>query len=360
MHSDFPATLLLLLWSAAVSALTSVSPYTGVSIFKPPSSYIVPRTLYARTVLLPQDGTDQNVLLATWENYSPEPPLTWTPFSNVMDTQNGWGMRYQPFLYELTEAIGAFPAGTILCAGNSIPTNLSNTQIDVYASLNKGRTWQFVSHVAAGGLAEPTNGDTPVWEPFIMTFNHQIVIYYSDQRDPLHGQKLVHQVTSDLRTWGAVVDDVAYDAFAARPGMTTIALLPNGQYIITYEYCNSPQGGCVVTYRLASSPLTFNAAAPGTFLVATTGEVPTSSPNVAWTPTGGANGTIIVSANSHTGVFVNKALGAAGGWTYVQTNATRSYAREVRVLPTTSQIMLTGGGSLGGTTNAVTGTILQL
>jgi hypothetical protein len=118
----------------------------------------------------------------------------------------------------------------------------------------------------------------------------------------MHGKpKLIlvrHQVTSDLKTWGPVVNDVAYDAFAARPGMTTIAYLPNGQYIITYEYCNSPQGGCVIYYRLSSSPLTFNAAAPGTFIEATTGEVPSSSPNVAWTPAGGVNGTIIFSANS--------------------------------------------------------------
>ncbi|KAJ7028446.1 BNR/Asp-box repeat protein [Mycena alexandri] len=364
-------SLLVLFWRAHVGALTTVPPYAGRTIFSPPSSYLVPRTLYARTVLIPQDGADQNVLLATWENYSPEPPhvwfsifrsvdlgQTWSPLSNVTDTQNGWGMRYQPFLYGLTEAIGSFPAGTILCAGNSIPTNLSNTQIDVYASLDKGRTWKFASHVAAGGEAEPDNGLTPVWEPFIMTFNHQLVLFYSDQRDPLHGQKLSHQVTTNLLSWGAVVTDVAYPTFADRPGMTTIAQLPNQQYIITYEYGGT--GGFGIYYRLSSSPLTFNGAT-GLVIQAVTGETPTSSPNVAWTAHGGVNGTIIVSANSHVGVFVNTALAAPGSpWTYVVANGTRSYAREVRILPTNNQIMLTGGGTLGGATNSVTGTILQL
>ncbi|KAJ7446793.1 BNR/Asp-box repeat protein [Mycena latifolia] len=368
------AALLLLSWSALVSALVVAPPFTGALIFKPPSSYLVPRTLYARTVLIPQDGADQNVLLATFENNSPEPPhvyfpifrstnlgQTWTPLSNVTDTQNGWGLRSQPFLYLTTEVIGRFPAGTILCAGNSIPTNRSNTQIDVYASLDKGRTWTFVSHVAAGGEAVPDNGLTPVWEPFILTFNHQIVIYYSDQRDPLHGQKLVHQVSSDLLTWGPVVNDVANPTFSDRPGMTTIARLPNGQYILTYEYGGAPEGDFAIYHRLSSSPLTFNAAAPGTVIRAVTGELPTSSPNVAWTPHGGANGTIVVSANSHTGVFTNTALGMLGSaWTYVQTNATSSYAREVRVLPTNSQILLTGGGAFGGTTNSATATLLQL
>ncbi|KAJ7227692.1 BNR/Asp-box repeat protein [Mycena rebaudengoi] len=369
----FPAALLLL-WSASVYALTTVPPYTGVAIFKPPSAYRVPRTLYARTVLIAKDGADENVLLATWENYSPEPPQvwfpiyrsvdlgqTWKPFSNVTDTQNGWGLRYQPTLYEMTEAIGGFPAGTILCSGSSIPSDLERTQIELYASLDKGRTWQFVSHVAAGGRALPNNGETPVWEPFLMTFNHQLVIFYSDQRDPLHGQKMVHQVTSDLRNWGPVVNDVAYPTFAARPGMPTIAHLPNGRYIMTYEYCNSPEGGCVIYHRTSTSPLTFDAAGPGTVIRATTGEIPSSSPTVVWTPFGGANGTIIFSANSHTGVFVNKAQAAPGSaWTYVNTNATRSYTREVRVLPSSNQILLTGGGSLGGSTNAVTATILQL
>ncbi|KAJ7214028.1 BNR/Asp-box repeat protein [Mycena pura] len=360
--------------SAFASAITSVPPFTGVTIFEPPSDYIVPRTLYARTLLISQDGKDRNVLLATWENYSPEPPLvyfpifrstnlgqTWTPLSNVTDTRNGWGLRYQPFLYEMPEPIGGFPAGTILCAGNSIPTNLSNTQIDVYASRDKGRTWKFVSHVAAGGEAIPDNGLTPVWEPFIMTVDHQIVIFYSDQRDPLHGQKLSHQVSSDLLNWGPVVNDVRYPTFSNRPGMTTIAHLPNGQFIITYEYGGAPEADFAIYHRLSSSPLTFDAAGPGSVIRAVTGELPTSSPYVTWTPHGGANGTIVVSANSHTGVFLNTALAAPGSaWTYVQTNATRSYTRGVRVLPDNRQILITGGGSLGGTTNAVTTTILEL
>jgi hypothetical protein len=142
--------------------------------------------------------------------------------------------------------------------------------------------------------------------------------------------------------------------------MTTIAQLPNGKYILTYEYGGAPEGGFAVYFRVSSSPLTFNSVA-GSVIRAVTGELPTSSPNVAWTAHGGANGTIIVSANSHTGVFVNTALAAPGSpWTYVATNATRSYTREVRILPSNNQILLTGGGTLGGTANSVTGTILQL
>jgi len=167
----------LAFWPGLSAGLASELPtFNKKTIFSPPSNYTDPRVLYPRTVEL-SDGT----LLATWENYSPEPPIvyfpiyeskdsgvSWKMISKVTDQVNGWGLRYQPFLYELPQDFGEFKAGTVLCAGNSIPTNLAKTQIDVYASKDKGYTWSFVSHVAAGGRARPNNGETPVWEPFIM------------------------------------------------------------------------------------------------------------------------------------------------------------------------------------------------
>ncbi|KAK0484514.1 glycoside hydrolase family 93 protein [Armillaria novae-zelandiae] len=365
----FPIAAILFFAAVSIQASQSVEPFTAI-LFNPPADYIVPRTLYARTLRLANDG---NVILATWENYSPEPPLvyfpvyrstdlgqTWTHISNITDDVNGWGLRYQPFLYEMTENIGTFQAGTILCAGNSIPTNLSNTQIDLYASTDKGYTWKFVSHIAAGGEALPNNGLTPVWEPFILTYNQQIVVYYSDQRDPDHGQKLVHQVSSDLITWGEVVDDTAYDTYDWRPGMPTIAELPNGQFIFTYEFFGATEASFAVYYRLSDSPLTFDSA-QGYVVKAATGQLPTSSPYVNWTPYGGVNGTIVVSANSHSGVFLNTDLAAPGStWTYVATTSSRSYTREVKVMSSNNQIMLTGGGVLNGGTNTVTATVINL
>lgn len=177
--------LLFVAWAGVVSPAASpaVSPasppatFSNKVIFTPPANYTSPRVLYPRTVEL-RDGS----LLATWENYSPEPPAvyfpiyrstdngsSWTSIARVTDqTPSGWGLRYQPFLYELPADVGAFKAGTVLCAGNAIPTDLSRTQIDVYASTDGGLTWAFVSHVAAGGTAHPNNGQTPVWEPFLL------------------------------------------------------------------------------------------------------------------------------------------------------------------------------------------------
>ena len=119
-----------------------VDPFNNLVVFDPPSDYIVPRTLYARTML----HSDQQTIYATWENYSPEGgdnPLvyfpiykstdlgkTWEHISNVTDQGEcglfvlegvrggrlylvmGWGLRYQPFLYELREDIGDYEVCT--------------------------------------------------------------------------------------------------------------------------------------------------------------------------------------------------------------------------------------------------------
>lgn len=139
---------------ATVFAGTCVqaSTFSNVTIFSPPENYTVPRTLYARTLLLNQDCETDNVLLATWENYLPDNDsfpyfpiyqsldggISWEERSRVYDLVNKWGLRYQPFLYELAEPIGNFTPGTILLAGNSIPDDLSQTQIDLYASIDEG------------------------------------------------------------------------------------------------------------------------------------------------------------------------------------------------------------------------------
>ena len=356
-------------------SLKAAAPQSGtfsdVLIFDPPADYTDPRTLYARTTLLSNGD-----LLATWENYSPEPPPvyfpiykstnggeSWTPISKVQDQVNGWGLRYQPFLYELPRAIGGYPAGTILLAGNSIPTDLSKTQIDLYASCDKGVTWKFVSHIASGGRAIPDNGETPVWEPFIIMYKGQIVVYYSDQRDSAHCQKLVHQVSSDLKTWEAPVDDVTYANDTARPGMPTVTHLPDGNYMMTYEYGGGPgfsNYSFPAYYRINKNPLNFNQSV-GLPIISKDGTQPISSPYVTWSPVGGKNGTIAVSTGSHSEIFVNQALGALDQWVKVPTAEKISYTRHLRVLPNPDHLLIMGGGVLPpSTTNNVTVSVIDM
>jgi hypothetical protein len=373
-----------LLWATvlgtAVERAAPTKTFGPVTIFSPPSNYTDPRTLYARTTLL-QNGN----LLATWENYSPEPPLvyfpiyqstddglTWTHLSNVEDTANHLGLRYQPFLYTLPSQLGKFKAGTVFLAGSSIPTDLSSTHIDLYASYDNGKTWNFISHVAAGGRAIPNNGETPVWEPFLLQYNNRLIVYYSDQRDPYHGQTLVHQVSTDtsLKTWGPIIDDVKYDEYTKRPGMTTIAQIPNGKWIMTYEYGGGPIGNNVsstyqfpVYYRIASDPTKFFCA-EGLPVITNnstgTGVQPNGSPYVVWSPLGGADGTIAVSSGSDTGIFVNQAGGDRTQWVRLETVAAKAYTRSLKVL-SGGRLLIAGGGVLPpATNNKVTVVVMDL
>lgn len=367
-------SLAALMASALPSAAAAV--LSNVTLFTPSPDFTDPGVLYARAAQLPNGD-----LLATWENYSPEPPLvyfpiykssdggaTWAEIAQVHDTELGLGLRYQPQLYVLPEAVGDFAAGTVLLGGSAIPTDLATTQLELYASTDDGATWAFVSHVAAGGEALPNNGLTPVWEPFLLAHDGKLIYYYSDQRDnATYGQKLVHQTSTDLRAWGPVVDDVAYPTYTDRPGMPTLALLPNGEYIYVYEYGGGPNPTVAgysfpVFYRKTSDPVTV-AAAPHAALVTTDGTVPTGSPYVVWTPAGGPDGTVVVSAGCCSDLYVNKKLGAPDAWERVpSTAAGASYTRSLLVLaedPAT--VLIAGAGKLPpSTTNKVQVSTFQI
>ncbi|KAF5003862.1 hypothetical protein FDECE_9610 [Fusarium decemcellulare] len=337
---------------------------TFQTIYTPPSNYLTPKTLYGRSVQL-ADGT----ILAT----CPEPPKvffpiysssdkgsTWSRLSQVDDKVNGWGLRYQPFLYVLPQKIGNLAKGTILLAGNSIPTDLSKTKIDLYASTDSGKTWSFVSSIASGGKAVPNNGETPVWEPFLMVYNNQLVCYYSDQRDSAYGQKLVHQVSSDGVNWGSVVNDVRGTAYSQRPGMTTVTKLPNGKWMMTFEYgggSNPNNAAFPVYYRISNSPLTFDSAANQ--ILFSSSRYPTSSPYLTWSSSGGANGTLVVTANSDNGIYVNTKLGDSKSWMYYDIPQPGAYSRQAMVMDNPDWLYVMSAGYLNGN-NWVTDSVFKL
>ncbi|PNS20679.1 Non-structural maintenance of chromosomes element 1 [Sphaceloma murrayae] len=361
-------TSTLLSLAAAATVVSAQSPverprpvqtYSGVVIYQPPANYTEPRTLYARTLEIKERG--RNVLLATWENYLPDNnpnpyyPVyesldngkSWKERSRLYDQVNGWGARYQPFIYELPENLGTFKKGDILIAGNFIPQDLSQTKIDIYVSRDKARTWKFVSSVARGGEAIPNNGLTPVWEPFLYLYKKELICYYSDQRDFVNnGQKMVHQTSTDLLNWGELRNDVAYNNTEWRPGMPIVSKLPNGKFLLTYEFFGSVEGGFSVYTRLATDPRNFNEA-EGRVLRATDGTVPRGSPYNVWTPVGGPNGTIIVSSGDAPEIFLNKGLAEPGStWEKVSIPSNTSYTRSLNILKSDPRALLVVGGGL--------------
>jgi len=353
--------------TVATSEPASAATYGPSTLYTPPADAPTPGSLYARALQLKNSGTANGTMLATFEQYTNGMPVfpvyrsqdsgrTWSKISSVADTVNGWGLRFQPFLYELPTAIGAYPAGTVLAIGNSIPNDSSATKLDVYASTNQGTSWNFVSSIATGGPPSIDPGGTSVWEPFALVNNGRLSVFYADSRDQAHNQKVVHQTTTNLTSWGAVVNDVANPNYADRPGMPVIAALPNGTWIMTYENCGAPEGGCAVYYKISNDPESWQNKT-GTVLANTEGAVPGSSPYVAWLPSGGPNGTIAVSTYFNSGLYLNTALGEPGRWVEVPTPVASGYSRALVPLNDGRTLFIIGSGNIGARNTVTYGAV---
>ncbi|KAI7264323.1 hypothetical protein KC345_g8861 [Hortaea werneckii] len=338
------------------------SDYVKNGVFYPSKEADSWRTLYARTLQLP----DLSVLLS-WEDYSPDVELTswpiyrstdggatYSPLSRVEDTAHGVGNWYQPNLYALPEAFGDFPAGTILITGATTPRDLSEAWITVYASRDQGLTWEFVSDIVYGpGPETIRNGDKAVWEPFFLTYQGKLVCYYSTQVDPDHAQKLVIKTTSDLRTWSEEVEVVAEPEYGARPGMAVVAYSEHSRkYVMTYEYCGAPEGGCRTYFKTAFSPLEFQAVEG---LPLNPGNVPEGGPYVIWTRDYNGNGVFLASATNTEVVWTNTDDVDPNGWMPVDVNQWAAYSRCYEIIQTPSEsaadgkrkLLISNGGNIG-------------
>jgi hypothetical protein len=305
---------------------------------------------YARAVRFGASKPGQpRPLLATYQSFAGEPfPLyrsdddgrTWAQQGSILGTDAAAGIYLQPYLYELPRAFGGLPQGALLFACNYWPFDFSqpfpfaSTNIQLYASTDGGLTWELLSTVAQGGPPDTTNGATPVWEPFLLLHRNKLICYYSDQRDPNFGQKLAHQTSTDLRTWGPVVDDATGTSYAERPGMTTVAQLRGNLWIMTYEFGepvdpdNPDQDNYTyhVHYRIAKDPESFRFSGD-TALVDQDGYAPNAAPVVSWSDSGGKNGTIVVTDNDDQDFFINRELGDAGEWTRLSSTMPAGYSR---------------------------------
>lgn len=272
-------------------------------------------------------------------------------------------MRFQPFLYTLPQDFGGFAAGTILAAGVSAPASLSGgVYIELYASVDQAKTFNFVSHIAYGdGPEDITNGHKALWEPFLLMYNGSLVCYYSDQRDPNHGQQLVHTTTEDLITWSTIVPDVVDSNYEGRPGMSTVAHIETrDEWILTYEACGT--NNCRVSYKISDSPLTFGSVA-GVPLQASDGTQPTSGPYVIWLPNpnnADGSGMIIISSTSSANLFIGSDNPEPNLWLNYNIDHWSAYSRSLRVveLQGKTKILVGNGGNFGpkennGVANAI-------
>lgn len=307
-----------------------------------------------------------------------------------------------PYLYVLPQAVGSLPAGTLLLAAvvsgddewykeqkaadpNFVPNqdgDRSNMAIALYSSGDGGATWAFRNIITTGGWssgksnANTTHQNDPVWEPFLMVYNNQLVAYYSDESeytgfDPTTGiptlyaqnstaadpglQVLLHRTWDGTSAaWSAPVVDVPGETQTingvsyignGRPGMTTVAQMADGKWIMTFEYF---WGGFTNRYVIADDPLNFRSVAgtggTGVSSLPVTGNSGTfaqgGSPVLLQLP----NGRVAYNAPGSRDIWVNSG-GSTSAWTRLQTTMNGAYSRNMTYDAETGRvILLTGYG----------------
>lgn len=296
--------------------------YTSV-VYCPQMNEQAPGAMYPRAIVLQHNGEMNGNILATFECYSYDAPVfpiyesrddarSWQRVSEIADTESGFGCRYQPHLYELPCKSGDLDEGTILCAGNIIPQDISSTSLRLYKSCDAGRTWEYISEIAAGGRAlVDMEGEVerPVWEPFLICDKDgRLFCYYSDERyagDYNYNQLLAHKISEDGgKSWSEARIDVAYGDGRLRPGMPVIAALSNGKYAMTYEMVN--QDRIPVYFRISDTLDDWgNVDYMGNPVIAMDGRYLTGTPYITWIPQGGKRGTILASGRGFGHILTN-------------------------------------------------------
>lgn len=247
-----------------------------------------------------------------------------------------WSLQCCPQLFVLPEDQGDLKKGTLICAGVAVPLEegaetvsdagyggLWDSSLDFYYSTDGGRSWIFKSTIAEGGAnGRNIMGYDPVWEPFFLYHEKNLICYYSDETDPAHAQKLVYKITTDGgATWGEAVDIVSINNRGARPGMPIVTELENGDWMMVYETVGmtSPIKSGV---KIAKDPYNWNPSDPGPTLPAING-VFGGSPYVFTLQ----DKRVVAGTGSLSEVFINSKNDGTGEWVAKETGAPAGYNR---------------------------------
>ena len=204
-------------------------------------------TLYPRVMELHHAGDLNGLLLATFDHSTvKEPPVvpimassdggvTWEKYGQIEDTQNGYGIRFQPVMYELPQAVRRPARGhhrvlrAIPCRSTSRRRRSPST-----SAATTARRGSSALPSSKGGPPVEQNFDAlgPVWEPCIyLNAYGELTIALTDERphtDPRFNQTLGLSVSKDGgRTWSDVQYTVTVPDRKLRPGMPVVD--PHGQ-----------------------------------------------------------------------------------------------------------------------------------
>lgn len=308
-------------------------------LYSPPGDAPNTGANYPRVIALQHNPGMEGHLIATFSRRGPSYLIfrsidngeSWHLWSDLKQTKREdptWGMNYQPILFELPQQVGEFPAGTVMAAGLSFPADGSATELQLYASPDGAKSWEYISTIAAGGPPQ-TRSANPVWEPYLwLDAQGRLVAYYADERhkDAGYNQLLAQKISPDGgRSWEDETYNVAIPDGVMRPGMPIIITLPNGRYFYVYEMVGMP--GNPIHFKTSDDGLNWGDPADyGMMIQDRDGNFLWGTPFVSWSPYGGPNGTLIATGLAiqvqgdrvGNGVMINRNLGE-GPWEIVET-----------------------------------------
>lgn len=129
------------------------------------------------------------------------------------------------------------PNGDVLLTMRSLISGVSY-RLPVYRSTDQGQSWSYLSNVDASEGAGPLG----LWEPdFWVLGDGRLLVTYSNERhqadSPAYSQLISERVSNNNgATWSSEVWAVAQPGGGSlRPGMSQMARLANGKYILVYE-----------------------------------------------------------------------------------------------------------------------------
>ena len=319
------------------------------------------------------------------------------------------------FLYVLPQDVGDLAAGTVLMASvvtgddawyrehKSDPAWVPSGDGDrkdmalvLFSSTDGGVNWDVENIVSEagwqGGSASRTGQNIaaenvhrqvdPIWEPYLMVYEDQLVAYYSDETDfvgfdPVtgipqvdpandtasdsHGQILAHRTWDGTSAaWSEPVVDIQGSTVnrgggktqigGGRPGMTNVVPTTDGKWLLTFERWG---GGADVAYKIADDPLSFYKVGdydgnPITQLpVEGGGSLSTGgSPVVIALP----DGRLVYNAAGSGDVYVNETGSSTGSWKRYQTAIGSGYSRALQYVEGTGRVVIARGSFSGSGT----------
>ena len=293
--------------------------------------------LYARVVRLTHnaDTTKNGTLVATVvafpggvgeiDVYGSSDGSSFTQIGTIHDADFPGGLCCGT-LFELSQAVGAVPAGTLLWAGSVGQSSTTKPmQLKIYQSADRGATWSYLSNSAtASGIVSAVGG---LWEPqFEIAGDGALVCFWSDETQAGHSQVLRQIRSYDGFTWQGATNTVASTIVADRPGMAVVTQLPTGTYLMSYEICGTPS--CAAFTRTSVDGWNWgNVTSYGNKVVTQSGQWLEHAPFNAWaTSAASPNGTIlmigqmmydaagVVSSGNGVTIFTNHSPDGSGTW----------------------------------------------